>query len=326
MVEQVRKQDTIHKKMSGTVLGPFNSGYRVRQVLKIARTIFPWCEKPDPKFEKPCFYYHLGQCPGACVGEVSVKEYQAQIKKLILFLRGKSAEVQRELKTQMNAYSAAEKYEKAARVRDQLNAIEQITNQPKNLKPDLTMPGLIGRSSQDGSVYLKRLLTLYGALPNSYQLQRIEGFDVSNLEGKAAAVSMVVFVNGVRESKEYRIFNIKTLDTPNDYHMLKEAISRRAHHREWGSPSLLVIDGGKGQLKAAIKVWPFPTPIISIAKRPDRLIIPVFSNSLIPERFHEVKLPPSHPGLKLVQAVRDEAHRFAKKQHQKLRMHPWLVT
>lgn len=107
--------------------------------------------------------------------------------------------------------------------------------------------------------------------------------------------------------------------------MLKEAISRRSKHQEWQIPDLLIIDGGRGQLKAALSVWPYMTPIISIAKNPDRIIIPVLDGaSRKPINYHEVKLPPNHPGLQLVQAVRDESHRFAKKQHQKLRIKPWL--
>lgn len=324
-VTQVRKQDIIHHQLKGTLLGPFASGQRAKEVLKIARYIFPWCEKPDPKFEKPCFYYHLGQCPGACVGEISVHEYQNQIKQLVLFLRGKSKQVQKELNTQMKKLAEDQKFEKAAKLRDQLQTIENITSQPRSLKPDLSTPGLIGKWHQDGTAYLKRLLTLYGAFPDSYQLNRIEGYDVSNLEGKAAAVSMVVFENGIKTPKEYRLFNIRTLQTPNDYQMLKEAISRRSKHQEWQIPDLLIIDGGRGQLKAALSVWPYMTPIISIAKNPDRIIIPVLDGaSRKPINYHEVKLPPNHPGLQLVQAVRDESHRFAKKQHQKLRIKPWL--
>lgn len=316
-ISQVRKQDIIHQQLSGTLLGPFQSAWRVRQVLKLARQIFPWCEKPDPTFQKACFYYHLKQCPGACLGEVSVEEYQQQIGRLVAFLRGRSKTVIQELKTEMKNLAKEKQYEKAAKIRDQLLAVEAITQTPKIVKPDLSVPGLIGQQKEDRLIYLSRVLAEYGGLPKNYHLQRIEGYDVSNTGGELAVVSMVVFEGGEPAPKEYRQFHIRELDTPNDYQMLKEALGRRAKHDEWPRPQLIVIDGGRGQLRSAHSVWKNRTPLIGIAKNPDRLIIPNFDQTGEINLFHQLKLSPHHPALQLVQAIRDQSHKFSRKQHRR---------
>ncbi|MFH1966938.1 MAG: UvrB/UvrC motif-containing protein [Patescibacteria group bacterium] len=333
-VKQVRKQDMIHHHLQGTLLGPFASAFRVKEVLKLARKIFPWCDRPNqagPNQAGPnralshpnqllpsgraCFYYHLDQCPGACLGLVSAARYHRHIQQLTLFLRGQSHLVQKELKLEMQNLSQTKQYEQAGKIRDQLKAIEAVTSQPISLKPDLSTPGLTRSWPQDTSTYLKRLIAQYAGLPDAFRLQRIEGYDVSNTSGQLAVVSMVVFENGQKNGVEYRLFNIKTLHTPNDYQMMKEALARRANHPEWCLPDLIVIDGGRGQLRAALTAWPHPTPIVSLAKDPDRIMIPVLDKNRQPITYHELKLPRSHPALQLVQAVRDEAHRFSKQHY-----------
>jgi excinuclease ABC subunit C len=145
----------------------------------------------------------------------------------------------------------------------------------------------------------------------------------------------VTFINGQADTSEYRLFNIRTLDTPNDFAMLQEALLRRQNHQEWGIPNLMVIDGGKGQLRSALKAWHWTVPMISIAKKPDRLIFPIFpiTDKDIPQdeprnldglKYEEVKLPPDHPALNLIQRIRDESHRFSKKQHTRLRQKTML--
>src|SRR5207302_1258312 len=133
--------------------------------------------------------------------------------------------------------------------------------------------------------------------------------------------------------EEYKLFNIRLLKTPNDYAMLQEALVRRQNHPEWGTPDLVLIDGGKGQLRAALKVWQWTTPVISIAKKPDRIIIPILPphereknaekmeaeiHDLKGLKYHELSLEVGHPALTILQQVRDEAHRFSKRQHTRL--------
>jgi excinuclease ABC subunit C len=287
--------------------------------MKLARRIFPWCDKPN-QHTKACFYYHIDQCPGTCLGKITAKEYQQNIRQLTLFLKGRSKQVQTELKTQMRLLSKNNQYEQAAKIRDQLRAIEAVTSQPSLLKPDLSTPGLTKSWPTNTTAYLKRLVTQYSQLPDAYQLNRIEGYDVSNTSGQLGVVSMVVFEHGQKTLKEYRLFNIKTIHTPNDYQMMKEALYRRSNHPEWQLPDLIIIDGGRGQLKAALTAWSHKTPIISLAKNPDRLIIPVLNKNRKPITYHELKLPGNHPALQLTQAIRDESHRFSHNHHTKRRL------
>jgi excinuclease ABC subunit C len=333
---QLRKKELVKQKyVGGTLLGPFPSAYQLKEVLKIIRPIFPWCNKlvtpgpqRSPQDQKPCFYYHLDLCPGACIGAVSAEEYQANIKNLVLFLRGKSREVTTRLKTELAYQVTLEAFEKAAKLRDALTHIENVVEKPYRLKPNLTLPALTANEAKDGIVFLKQMLSTYLALPKQHPLRRIEGYDVSNSSGTNASVALVTFIDGTAEPSEYRLFNIRTLNTPNDYQMMKEAVIRRQNNLEWGRPDLLVIDGGKGQLRAALSVWQQPTPIISIAKNPDRIIIPKLSWPVVSHNlpistkkleYHILELPATHPGLVLIQKIRNEAHRFSKKQHTKRR-------
>ncbi len=334
-----RKKEIEGRSLGGTLLGPFPSAYKVKEVLGIARKIFPWCNEgatPEKPLTRPCFYYHLGQCPGACIGKVSPEEYQATIEQLLLFLKGKKKDVLRNLTAEMRQASETEAYETASVLRDRVATITAVTQRTYSLRPDLTLPHLKATMAEEGVVYLQKMLASYLSLPPNYPLHRIETYDVSNISGTLAAVSMVTCIDGQMDHDEYRIFNIRGLDTPNDFAMLQEALLRRQQHPEWGKPDLVVIDGGKGQLRSALKVWQWSNPVISIAKDPDRLIIPgpevksvmgerqrkslkEYDLKTIP-RYHILKLPENHPGLNLIQQTRDEAHRFSKRQHTNRRL------
>ncbi len=388
-VNMVRKSEIISQHLKGTILGPFQTTYKLREVMDLARRIFPWCNErgnaPQPQ-SKACFYYHIGLCPGACVGEVNATTYQAQVHELMLFLRGKKRQVTKNLQQAMKDAATQENYEQAAILRDQLRVITEVTQPQYKLKPDLLLStSLTDNQAQDRTIHLRRILHNYLHTPANYQLRRLEGYDVSNISGQLAAVAMVTFENGQPAKDQYRLFNIRTLNTPNDYHMLKEAIIRRQNHPDWGRPDLVIIDGGKGQLRAALSVWRWRCPVISIAKHPDRLIIPDLSevknsaqdlitananspssfhkhdqssgekdtgnigraettkikskrsyvSSESPEstainlkgiKYHELKLPAQHPGMNLVQHVRDEAHRFSKKQFTRRKLKNFLSS
>jgi len=328
----LRKREIVTQHPSGTILGPFPSAYKLREVLKLIRPIFPWCSKDNSKVttvqnKRACFFYHLDLCPGACTGEITSEDYQRQIKQLSLFLRGKKTEVVQTIKTQLNQAVEKEEFEQAAIFRDRLQLISDVTNKQVRLAPDIELPQLQQSQKAEQIVQLQRILSEYLSLPKRYPLMRIEGYDVSNISGTNPTVAMVTAIDGNMEPAEYKLFNIRTLNTPNDYGMLKEALTRRQNHPEWGQPSLLVIDGGKGQLKSAFSVWQDATPIISIAKNPDRLIIPIIQ--VVDQQkkivgYHELKLPSHNPALKLVQQLRDEAHRFSKKQHTRMRQRQML--
>lgn len=320
-IVKTRKRELVRKNISGQVIGPFPSSYKLNEVLKIVRPIFKWCDKKT-RDNQACFYHHLDLCSGACVRQITPEEYQANIKQLVLFLRGKKKLVSNNLRMMMKQAAKEEKFELANRYKQMIQLIEEVTNPEFRLKPDLALPVFQLKQKEIGLINLSQMMGTYlNNLPPNYPLNRIEGYDVSNIQGTNAAVSMVVFINGQPEKKLYRVFNIRTLKTPNDFAMLKEALIRRQNHPEWGKPDLIIIDGGKGQLKSALAAWKWPNPVISIEKHPDRLIFPRITSieGRKTSDYSVIKLEKEHPALKLVANVRDESHRFAKKQHIRLR-------
>jgi len=336
-IKLIRKKDIVRLKAfkhikQQNLFGPFQSAYRTKEVLKIIRPIFCWCDKPglrpqglgvSDKPLKACFYYHIGRCSGACLGLVEKEEYSKMIELLKQFLRGKTREVLNFFKVEMNDASDDEDYERAGRYRDGIVLIEYLMRPTYRLSPDLKLPKLHESMMNEGLLFLKKQLREAYPLAKEYKLSRIEGFDVSNIMGKNAAVSMVVFTDGAPDKENYRLFNIRSIDTPNDYQMMKEAVARRQNHPEWGLPDLIVIDGGRGQLRSALSVWEWNIPVISLVKNPDRIVIPMFEDISKPSlkniAYHFVLLPEGNPTLTLLQQIRDESHRFAKKQHTRLR-------
>ncbi len=360
-VKLIRKRDLVKSIVPtqlGITLGPFSSSYKLKQVLKIARKIFPWCDEAEKKESRTgqsknksqaCFHYHLDLCPGACIGLISKEKYQQNIEQLTLFLKGKTREVTSQLKTNMRSAAKKLEFEKAAKIKQQIELIREVTSKHFKLKPDLILPALHDSRPQHSLDHLRHILIETGIISSDNPLDRIEGYDVSNLQGKNAAVSMVVFEQGQPEKSQYRLFNIRQLNKPNDYQMLKQAIARRSKHAEWTTPNLVVVDGGKGQVRAALYGWhndyakiknktlqknskqtnhlitDSPT-VIGIAKQPDRLIIPLYkvgkksnANNKVKAQYQVITLPQDHPALHLIQQIRDESHRFAKKQHIRLR-------
>lgn len=330
-----RKNEIEKNKITGTILGPFQSTYKLNEVLKIARKIFPWCNNPGAKYQyqqknseknRACFYYHLDLCPGVCMEEISAQDYQDQIKQLTLFLQGKKKSVLKSLTIAMKTASEKEKFELAQSYKQQISHIKDVTNQKYRLKPDIVLPSFGQSQAEVAILHLQKFLSQTLNFPKKYPLERIEGYDVSNIQGTNPTVSMVVFKNGFPDNKNYRIFNIKSLNTPNDYYMLQEAVARRQNHSEWGKPNLIIIDGGKGQLRSILKIWNWKEiPVIGIAKHPDRLIIPIIDNENHAKISYKIKkLSPDHPTLKMIQHIRNESHRFAQNQHKKLRIREML--
>lgn len=315
-----------HYQNSLAILGPFASSYKVNELLKIVRPIFPWCNKRNKNDGKACLYYHLELCPGACCHKISPQAYQENIKQLIKLLRGKNKVLQKELSQKMKILAKAEKFEEAQIIKNKIDLIREVTEEQYQLQPELILPDLTRKKQEEALINLRHIMHEKGLVDLKYHFQRIEAYDVSNTQGKQATVSMVCFIDGYPESSEYKFFKIRQLAKPNDYAMLQEAIIRRQKHPEWGRPNLLVIDGGKGQLRSVNRVWRqsqfFNCPIISIVKNPDRLVL---ITQKIDQKNKEswqtniIKLPKNHPTLHLISQLRDEAHRFAKKQHTRLR-------
>jgi excinuclease ABC subunit C len=312
-VLSVRKSD-IH---SGTVrinrmFGPLPSGYQVREVLKITRRLFPYCNATsrDKTIHKPCFYSHIGLCPGACTGKIKSTVYKQNIKHLELFLQGKHASVVKALTQKINEYAKNEEFETANVLKSKINSIKYITEHYKNRITEKPLPNLTDDLNHQREIELIRLLHTEGVKID--KINRIEMYDVSNLQGKSATVSMVVAINSQIDHREYKHFSVKTLDTPNDPKMLKEILIRRQNHPEWGTPDIIILDGGKSQMNAVASILKWPCLLLGLAKNPDRLLITISKNPLKVVAIH---LDPSNPAGGLLISLRDEAHRFSRRLH-----------
>ncbi len=291
------------------VFGPFASGYRLNEILKLIRPIFRWCNHGPNSKHKACLYYHLDLCAGPCCDKISATDYQATIAQLVTFLRGQKQILLRELTTKMQQAAEKEAYEAAQAYKNQLELIKEISSSQKTLKTDLWLPNLSRTQAEAGLIQLRKILHDQQLFPSDQSIKRIEGYDVSNTMGQQATVSMVVLTDGEPDHSEYKFFKIKSLATPNDYGMLQEALTRRQNHPEWPQPDVIMIDGGRGQVNAVRKIWHWHMPVIGLVKNPDRIVV----NGKI------LRLPADHPTLQMLQRLRDEAHRFAKKHHTRLR-------
>ncbi len=237
------------------------------------------------------------------------------------FLHGKTSNLLRIMKQELELCSEKKQFEKAAQLRDQITTIIHVTSREYRLKPDMTLPVLTSNMQQEALVSLRSILSAYYPLPRTSKLTRIEGYDISNIQGTNPTASMVVAVDGKMDHKEYRHFGITSLSTPNDFAMMKETLTRRQLHPEWGIPDVILIDGGKGQLRSVLSVWKWPSIVVSIAKDPDRLLIPIVHEEKSRKTtrqditYTEVGLTQEVPATRILQSIRDESHRFSRRLH-----------
>ena len=423
----------------GRYFGPFASAKSVRQTLKVIKGIFPFrsCSKPITGTDsRPCLEYHIWHCLAPCIGAVNRQEYAEVIKQVILFLEGKQERVRQELESKMKKAAEALDFEKAALLRDQIQAVDRVIEgqriattvrgeqdviafatdkdqayvqvffirsskligresfvlqgtqyeephqimtsfikqfyasspyipplillqypvedtavienwlqSKKGAKVHIQVPSrgnkrqlvkIVAENAAQGLEQLKikqlatptLLATALAEIKSELRLPRLpsrmECYDISNIQGKAAVGSMVVFDNGKPKPSHYRRFRIRTVSGADDYAMLQEVLKRRFKRSrlETGNatdtwailPDLVLIDGGKGQLntaRAAMReAGAESIPTASLAKENEEVFIPHKTEPII--------LPRSSPGLQLLQRLRDEAHRFAIGYYQKV--------
>lgn len=303
--------------------GPFPSFSIVKTVLSYLRHIYPYCGQ-NRNLKRPCFYTHLGLC-NPCPAFIetlsgedqkkAIRKYTSNISHIKKILNGNIKEESHHLETEMKKYSKNEEYENAALYRDRLMHLQYLTQNFHPLENLIEQPFYTKMEWEKEQKELLAHLKLF--FPDLAVLSRIECYDISNISGKFASGSMVTFINGVPEKKYYRKFKIRLIDTPNDFTMHKEMMHRRLKHTEWQLPDLFVIDGGKPQLRALAPVFDYfgmKTPVIGIAKEDEELVIP--SGKI----FEKLKLKRDSSALHLIQRLRNEAHRFAKKYHTLLRV------
>jgi len=260
-------------------LGPYTSASLLRDALKIIRRHFPYrsCRELP---RKACIYYRIGLSPGPCIGKISRREYAKTIKNITMLLEGRGPEALiKRLSRQMKQSSQTQRYEQAAQIRDQINAL--------------------------------------GALGATQAGTGNQAFDISNIRGQEATGSMVSFYRGIPDKNNYRKFRIKSVQGNDDYQMLAEVVRRRYRRLKEENlplPDLILIDGGKGHLSVAqdeLEELKLKIPLVSIAKEEE--------NIYVPERTLPIKSTQDTAGLNLVRRVRDEAHRFAVAYHHVLR-------
>lgn len=221
---------------------------------------------------------------------------------IILFLEGKKDLLIKKLNKKMFLYSKEENFEKAFEIKDQIERIKNLTKPISKPYEYLQNPDLFEDQIKNSLDCLSKTLGINN-------LDRIECYDVATIQGKFSTSSMIVFTKGKKDTNSYRRFKIKVEGRPNDYGMLEETLKRRFNHPEWPYPDLIIIDGGKGQLNVFTNLN-INIPCMSLAKREEEIF---YKNK-------KIKLERSNPALKLLQKVRDEAHRFATTYHKKLRM------
>ncbi len=418
--------------------GPFASAYSIRQALDVVKGVFPFrtCSSDlSQRRERPCLEYDMHHCLAPCTGQLPHAEYSEIIQGVIQFLDGRHSGLEKSLVMRMKTAADAQRYEAAARLRDQIKALREVVAWQRVATrvrgdadaaafvqdgdqafvqvffvrggkllgregfllqgtcaegPTVTMtnfvtqyyavsqnipPLILLQHPVDGESVLKEWLerirggavrfvvpvrgprkelmetVLTNAKRGLEQLRikhlfqpqalgkaldelkavlvlpdvprRIEGYDISNIQGQLAVGSMVVFEEGRSKPAHYRRFRIKTVPGANDYAMLEETLRRRFARTKDGEandgwatlPGLVLIDGGKGQLSAArstlLDIGMAHIPIASLAKEREEVFIP--------GKTHAIRLPADSPARQLLQRVRDEAHRFALGYHTKLR-------
>lgn len=308
IIEIARKQI---KKSGDFLVGPFPSAKTAREVMRLVRRIFPYCH--HKKAPKKCLYVHLGLCPYPYASEEAKEKYIKDIYRIKKFLSGKSKLVVNQLIIQMRQFAQRQMFEEAGLLKKQIEKIEYLLTTYHTPREFLETPTLVDDLTQLRLKDIKEKLELE-KIP-----KKIECYDISNFQGKHATGSMIVFINGHPEKREYRRFKIKYSKKPDDYEMIREVLARRFKN-DWSTPDLVIIDGGRGQLNAALSVtikYKVNVPIVSLAKRREEIYIPT--------RVMPISLTKESPARQLVQALRDEAHRFAISYHRLLRSRAFIV-
>lgn len=415
--------------------GPYADAGAMHATVKLLRSMFPLrtCRKMNQ--DRPCLNYHIKRCLAPCAGYISKADYHKMIKSVCMVLDGRTTELERDLKQQMQEAADNYAFEEAARLRDQLQAVARLNEAQKaitNNGGDMDIFGLgqdmtglcvqlffvrkgklIGRDNffmpdggdtpqevitafvkqyyneatfipkevvlpylpeedekqlietwladkaqrrvelllpqrgvkkdllklanenavkllnerlRKGSLSLKNDLQaaeeLQQALGLEHPLERMDCFDISHTQGSETVASMVVFRNGTSSKKDYRRYKIVSAEgKPDDFKSMQEVVYRRYRDYE-DLPSLVVIDGGKGQLSSALEVIRGlgldDLPVVGLAKREEEIFKPHQSESIMLDR--------EGAALHLIQRIRDEAHRFAITYHRKLRGKRNLVS
>lgn len=303
------------KKNDGAqYFGPFPNGGALRMTLEFLLAYFGLraCRdsEPDEETRKRCLKRIVKDCCAPCIGAVTPGEFRQRAQRAIAVLEGNIEEVVAAAKKQMEAAASEERYEKAARMRDVMSNLKEVFGRRNRVFARPELPG--------SSPGLEPVVSLGNALGLAEPPSSIVGFDISNILGKLAVASMVAFRDGKPDRENYRRFRIRTVQQSDDFAMMHEVLLRhfkRLLEEKRPLPDLVLVDGGKGQLSAAIdalvEIGCPALPVIGLAKRNEEIYLPGRNEPIVLDR-HD-------PALRMLQALRDEAHRFAITYHRELR-------
>jgi excinuclease ABC subunit C len=304
--------------------GPFYNGFALKKALRYLRKVFPYYTRP-PEKRASRLDEDLGLSPRQADGSDA---YKQNLRKLISYIKGHRVQLARGLEQEMKQAAAAHDFETAAGLRNRLQAMKEL--QRRVMFGDREFLDI---SKDRALADLQELLGL-GATP-----KRIEGYDISHMGGTNVVASMVVFTNGVSDRAEYRKFKTR-IEQNDDFYNMNETIQRRFSPKNlqaWGIPDLVLIDGGKGQLEAALRARDqrqSSVPFIGLAKKQEQIVIHhTLSNVTLDKtklavldgytesskEFILVNLPHDSHVVKLLQRIRDESHRFAVSYHSVLK-------
>lgn len=305
--------------------GPYYNGWAIKKALRYLRRAFPYSTH-ETMPARLCLQYHLGLCPGVEAQKITSSDYKETLKKLIRYLRGERKQLLRELELDMKRAAAAHDFEMATQRRNTLRDLKEL--QRRIVFGDREFMDV---SKDEGLSGLQQLLGL-PAIP-----KRIEGYDISHMSGTNNVASMVVATNGLADKAQYRKFKMRTPGNDDFAHM-REVMNRRfsGRHEKWPTPDLLLIDGGKGQLSAAlemVRVSGVAVPAIGLAKRLEEIVIhrdlshvvidptTTATPGVVTESgdFLIVRLSHDSHIVKLLQRIRNESHRFAVSYHSTLK-------
>jgi excinuclease ABC subunit C len=298
--------------------GPFTSAKSLRYAIQVLQRIFKFrtCAldiKADDnrwRWFRPCLLHSIRQCTAPCNFRVTKEEYRKQIRSLRMVMEGKKARLIKEMEKEMQEASTALLFEKAARLRDDINALNNLGMRgevDRDVQPEVFV-----MEPRKGLIGLRKILGLR-EVPRS-----VEGIDIAHLGGDDTVASLVTFIDGLPFKPGYRRYRIRSVEGVDDFGSIREVVTRRFRKlsaKDEVFPDVLLIDGGKGQLNAALDAFRLlniePPCLISLAKREEEIYRPGDGEP--------IRLSRHAAALRLLQYVRDEAHRFAQHYHHILR-------
>jgi excinuclease ABC subunit C len=314
-----RVEITREPRTTGVKLyGPFANVGSLRGALQVMQRVFKFrtcsldIEESDERWRwfRPCLLASIDQCTAPCNLRISKDEYRKDIQRLRMFLDGQRASLVKQLNKDMQAAAKDLRFEEAARLRDEIHMLETI-NQRGDLETH-QQPEVFYVDPKKGLTGLQKILKL------AETPRVIEGVDIAHLAGDETVASLVQFIDGLPFKPGYRRYRIRGVEGIDDYASIHEVVARRYHKlRESGEPfpDILLIDGGKGQLGAGLAAFRAlqiePPLVLSLAKRDEELFVMEASEPL--------RLSRHAFALRLLQYIRDEAHRFAQHYHHILR-------